>query len=69
MASEMVFYTGNYLDGTLQGKGGATYAKHAGFCMETGGLPDAVNHAEFPSVILRPDETYRHVAIYRFSAR
>lgn len=65
----IVFYTGNYLDGSLRGKGGAVYAKHAGFCLEPGGLPDAVNHPSFPSVILRPGQTYRHTCLYRFSTK
>lgn len=37
------FYTGNFLDGSLRGKGGATYPKHSGFCLETQSWPDAVN--------------------------
>jgi len=65
----LVFYTGNYLDGTLRGKGGATYPRHAGLCLEPGGLPDAVNHPDFPSIILRPGETYRHEIVYQFSSR
>jgi len=65
----LIFYTGNYLDGTLRGKRGAAYPRHAGLCLESGGLPDAVNHAAFPSIILRPGETYRHTAVYHFSAR
>lgn len=63
----LVFYTGNMLDGTLQGKGGMVYPRHAGFCLEPGGLPDAVNCPGFPSVILRPGQTYRHTSVYRFS--
>lgn len=62
------FYTGNFLDGSLTGKGGTVYQKHGGFCLETQHFPDAVNHREFPSVILRPGETYRHVIEHRFSA-
>ena len=62
------FYTGNFLDGSVKGKG-ATYAKHAGFCLETQKYPDAVHHPEWPSPILRPGETYRHVMIHRFSAQ
>ena len=63
----IVLYTGHYLDGTLKGKGGKVYPKFAGFCLETGHLPDAVHHPKFPPVILRPGETYRHTCIYRFS--
>jgi aldose 1-epimerase len=67
-APALVFYGGNYLDGTLRGKGGVVYRKHSGLAMETAGLPDAVNHADFPSIILRPGETYRRTCIYRFTA-
>jgi aldose 1-epimerase len=61
------FYTGNFLDGSLTGKGGFVYQKHAAFCLEAGSFPDAVNHPSFPSVILRPGETYRQRTEYRFS--
>jgi aldose 1-epimerase len=63
------FYTGNFLDGSLTGKGGEVYRKHAGFCLEAGHFPDAVNQPRFPSVILRPGETYRQRTEYRFSTR
>ncbi len=64
----IVLYTGNYLDGTLRGKNGAVYQKHAGLCLETGRPPDAVHQPAFPSTILRPEQTYRHTCVYRFSA-
>lgn len=65
----IVLYTGNYLDGTVRGKGGAAYPKHAGVCLETAHLPDSVNQPAFPSIILRPGQTYRHTCVYRFYAR
>lgn len=65
----VILYTGNYLDGTLTGKAGAVYRRHAGVCLETGHLPDSVNRPEFPSTILRPGETYRETCVYRFGAR
>lgn len=65
----IVLYTGNYLDGSIRGKGGAVYNKHAGVCLETAHLPDSVNQPSFPSIILRPGQTYRHTCVYRFSAR
>ena len=37
------FYTANFLDGSLVGKGGASYRKHSAFCLETQNWPDAVN--------------------------
>lgn len=48
------------------GKGGARYGAHAGLCLEAQGLPDAVNQPGFPSVVLRPGETYAQRTIYRF---
>ena len=65
----LVFYAGEYLDGSLRGKGGAVYPRHAGFCLETGHLPDSVNQPTFPSVILRPGQVYQHTCIYRFSTK
>lgn len=67
-APAVVVYTGDYLDGTLRGKGGVGYVKHAGVCLETGHPPDAVHHPHFPSTILRPGETYRQTCVYRFVA-
>lgn len=64
----LVLYTGNYLDGSLRGKRGAQYAQYAGVCLETGHLPDSVNHARFPSIILRPGTTYHENCTYRFFA-
>jgi aldose 1-epimerase len=62
-------YTANGLDGRLKGKGGVAYGRHAGFCLETQHYPDSVNHPEFPSVILRPGQTYAQTTIYKFSAK
>lgn len=61
------FYSGNFLDGTIKGKDGIVYRKHHGFCLETQHFPDSVNHANFPSVILRPGRTYRTSTVHRFS--
>jgi aldose 1-epimerase len=63
------FYTGNFLDGTIKGKGGAVYRKHAGFCLEAQHFPDSVNHPDFPSTILRPGQTYTQTTVYQFSAK
>ncbi|HLU47510.1 MAG TPA: aldose epimerase family protein, partial [Planctomycetota bacterium] len=62
-------YTGNYLDGSIVGKGGTSYGKHAGFCLETQHFPDAVNQPSFPSTILRPGEVYATTTIYKLSTR
>lgn len=63
------FYTGNFLDGTLTGKGGKVYKKRYGFCLETQHFPNSPNQPEFPSTILRPGEMYHHTTIYNFSAK
>jgi len=62
-------YTGNFLDGSLKGKRGAAYVKHAGFCLETQHFPDSVNHPKFPSTILEPGQTYRTTTVYKFSGQ
>ncbi len=63
------FYSGNFLDGSQKGHGGVVYRKHYGFCLEAQHFPDSVHHANFPSVILRPGQTYRQTTVYRFSAK
>jgi aldose 1-epimerase len=63
------FYTGNFLDGSFSGKGGATYAKNNGFCLESQVYPDSPNHPNFPSPVLRPGETYEHTIVMKFSAK
>ena len=59
------FYTGNFLNGSVTGKHGRAYPKHGGFCLEAQHLPDAVNQPAFPSVILRPGQTYNQKTIFR----
>lgn len=59
-------YTGNFLAGTV-GKVGVPYAAHAGLCLETQHFPDAPNHAEFPSTILRPGALFTSRTRYAFS--
>lgn len=61
------FYSGNFLDGSLVGKGGMVYYQCAGLCLEPQHFPDAPNHPNFPSTVLQPGEVYRHVSVYRFS--
>ncbi|MDB5348831.1 MAG: mro [Planctomycetota bacterium] len=62
-------YTGNFLDGTVKGKGGVAYKKRGGFCLEAQHYPDSVHHENFPSTILRPGKTYTQTTVYKFSAR
>ena len=60
-------YTGNLLDGTIAGKAGTRYVKHAGICLEPQHFPDSPNRPQFPSTVLRPGETYRQRTIYALS--
>lgn len=62
-------YTGNYLDGTVTGKGGKVYKKRYGLCLETQHYPDSVNQPGFPTTILGPRMTYRQTTIHRFSTQ
>jgi aldose 1-epimerase len=62
------FYSGNFLDGSLKGKG-AVYNKHSAFCLETQHFPDSPNQPDFPSVVLKPGEKYTHLTVHKFSAR
>lgn len=59
------FYSANFIEG-IRGKNGVVYANRSAFCLETEGFPDAINRQEFPSVVLRPGETYRHTLVHRF---
>ncbi|ANP54824.1 aldose 1-epimerase [Streptomyces griseochromogenes] len=62
------FYSGNFLDGTLTGTGGRTYRQGDALCLETQHFPDSPNHADFPSTVLRPGQTYRTTTIHTFGA-
>jgi len=64
----MQFYSGNFLDGSFIGKNGVAYVKYAGLCLEPQHFPDAPNHPNFPSTVLRPGEEYKHSTVLRFSA-
>ena len=63
------FYSGNFLDGTIKGKGGRVYGQRAGFCLETQHFPDSPNQSTFPSTMLRPGEQYRSSTVFAFGAR
>ena len=62
------FYSGNFLDGSLTGKG-VTYGKRSGFCLEPQHAPDSVNQPKFPSIILRPGEEYKTRTIFKLSVK
>lgn len=60
------FYTGNFLDGSVTGKGGTAYARRSGFCLETQHFPDSPNQPSFPSTVLRPGETFESTTVFAF---
>jgi aldose 1-epimerase len=60
------FYSGNFLDGSLTGKGGRRYGKHFGFCLEPQHYPDSPNKSHFPPTILRPGEKYQTHTVFHF---
>ena len=62
-------YTGNFLDGSVVGKGGKACKKNYGFCLETQHYPDSPNQPGFPSTVLRPGEKFRSTTVHHFSTR
>jgi aldose 1-epimerase len=62
-------YTGNFLDGTSQGKGGKKYERRSAVCLETQHFPDSPNHPDFPTTTLAPGKEFHSVTIYKFSAK
>lgn len=63
------FYTGNFLDGTVRGKGGTLAKQHTALCFETQHYPDTPNKPSFPSAELKPGQKYDTTTEFRFSAR
>ncbi len=63
------FYSGNFLDGSAVGKKGIAYQYRTGFCLEAQHYPDSPNKPQFPSVVLKPGETYRQTTMYKFSTK
>ena len=63
------FYSGNFLDGKLTGKGNVQYEQRYGFCLETQHYPDSPNRPAFPSTVLEPGQTYQSTTVYRFSVK
>jgi aldose 1-epimerase len=60
------FYSGNFLDGSITGKGGIVYKQHYGMCLETQHFPDSPNQASFPNTILQPGDRFKEVTVYKF---
>lgn len=63
------FYSGNFLDGTVQGKGGRAYPQYSAIVLETQHYPDSPNQPKFPSTVLRPGQTFKSTSVYTFSAK
>lgn len=60
------FYAGNFLDGTVEGKGGVKYVRNSGVALESQHYPDSPNKPEWPSAWLEPGQTYSSRCIYKF---
>jgi len=63
------FYSGNFLDGSITGKGGKVYNQRYALCLETQHFPDSPNHPNFPSTELKPGQKYHTTTIFKFSSR
>ena len=61
------FYSGNHMTDNTVGKDGVLYQKQSGLCLETQGYPDAINHDNFPSVVLKAGDTYQEITKYKFT--
>jgi aldose 1-epimerase len=62
----MQFYTGNFLDGQLTGKGGRSYERRSGFCLETQHFPDTPNQPNFPATLLKAGQDYQSRTVFTF---
>jgi aldose 1-epimerase len=60
------FYTGNFLDGTIRGRGRIIYGPQSGFCLETQHFPDSPNKPHFPSTLLKPGQQFDSLTVFRF---
>lgn len=63
------FYTGNFLDGSIHGKGGKVYNRRNGFCLETQHYPDSPNKPTFPTTELKPGQKFHSTTVFKFSAK
>jgi len=61
-------YSGNFLEG-VGGKGGVSYRRHGGLCLEAEAFPDSPNRTDYPSCVLSPDRPYEATIEYRLSAK
>ena len=63
------FYSGNFRNGSIKGKGGKPDGSHSALCVETQHFPDSPNHPDFSTTGLKPGKRYPTVTVYRFSTR
>ena len=61
------FYSGNFLNGSVHGKGGTAYEMRSAFCLETQHYPDSPNHPNFPTTELKPGQTFHQVTVFKFT--
>jgi aldose 1-epimerase len=60
------FYSGNFLDGSIVGKGGNAYPLRSAIVLETQHFPDSPNQPNFPSAVLSPDQPFASRTIFQF---
>ena len=63
----MQFYSGNFLNGSIVGKGGTPYVKNCACCFETQHFPDSPNQPSFPTTVLKPGEQFQQTTTFKFS--
>lgn len=62
-------YTGNWMTGNFIGKNGQKYPARSAVCFETQHFPDSINHPDYPSIVLKPGETFESRTIFGFSVK
>lgn len=62
-------YTGNWMTGNFEGKHGHRYPMRAAVCFETQHFPDSINKPEYPSVVLRPGDTFKSKTVHKFTVK
>jgi aldose 1-epimerase len=63
------FYTGNFLDGTIKGRGGKMIPRRGALCLETQHFPDSPNKPAFPTTLLKTGQAFHSTTTFQFSAR
>jgi len=63
------FYSGNFFNGSVKGKGGCLYKKYGALVFEAQKFPDSPNHPSYPSTVLKPGEEYSQHTVFKFSVQ